>query len=928
MPSAGVRRHFLPWNRPLLPQAAAWLAAGWSGGLPLDLGDTLVVVPTRQSGRRLREALAEHAAADQQAVFPPKVFTPESLLAHFAGSDAAPPLESLLAWAEVCGEVDLDRFRDVFPVDPPARHFAWALRLARQLANLQATLAEAGLGIGDVATRVGDDFPETDRWRQLGELARLHAEKLAAHGERDAQAARIAAVDNATLPAGVNRIVLVGVADPQPLAIGLLAAFARICAVEVLVFAPEAEAASFDPWGRPLSAAWEKHELILPDFERHVHLCGDPSAQAERLAGAAANYTPPDGALALGLADPEIVPLVEGELARVGVAAFDPEGRPRRVGALFQLLSALAQFAREPDWLAVAALARCPDILAWLESRRGANFSAARFLGKLDALRAEHLPADLEAVVAFGGEDFPELKMFEELRTRLTRGAFPENAAAALADIFLIRRLDPVDAADAQLSDDAAAWTEVLRGCAAAKSRHGRVANAEWWELALELFGAQRRADEKPLCALELQGWLELLFEDAPHLAIAGFNDGFVPEAVAGDAFLPESLRARLGLKTNAARFARDAYLLQALAACRPRLDLLLGKTASAGEPLRPSRLLFRCGDGELPRRVAWLFREVDAARPPVPWTRAWRLEIPREPPPLHVAVTALRRWLDCPFRFYLRHVRRMEGVDPEKNEMDAFDFGTLMHGALEALSREEALQACADEEVLREFLHDALTRRARAKFGLNVSLPLAIQVESARQRLSKVAELEAAERAAGWRTIAVERAFRLDVDGLEVRGKIDRVDRQVETGALRVLDYKTSDQPVAPAEAHLRAPRRGETAPDWAIVDIDGRPCVWADLQLPLYERVLATEMGGAVTCGYFNLPKAIGESGVAVWDGFSPALRESAWRCARGVSAAIRAGKFWPPRELQGREAERDDFATLFHGSAAESVAWRQAP
>ncbi len=925
MSTVGVHRHFLPWDRPLLPQSAAWLAAGWNGGGPLDLGGTLVVVPTRQSGRRLREALAEHAAAHGQAVFPPKVFTPESLLAHHAEPDAAPPLDSLLAWAEVCGEADLEEFRDVFPVDPPARNFPWALRLARQLANLQATLAEAGLGIGDVAPRVGENFSETDRWRQLGELARCHAEKLAAHGQRDEQAARIAAAGNPVLPAGLNRVVLVAVADPQPLATSLLAALARTCTVDVLVFAPEAEAASFDPWGRPVAAAWVRRELVLPEIERRVHLCGDPAAQAERLARIAANYAPPDGAIALGFADPAIVPLVEGELARARLAAFNPDGRPRRSGAFFQLLSALAQLAREPDWPAVSALARCPDILAWLEAQRGAEFSAAGFLEKLDRLRTEHLPASLEAARAFSGNGIPELEFLAGLHTQLVRGAFPENAAAALAEIFSTRRLDAARAADAQLADDSAAWTEVLRACVAAKARHRAVANAEWWELALELFGGQRRADEKPPGALELHGWLELLFEDAPHLAVAGFNDGLVPEAVAGDAFLPESLRVRLGLKTNAARFARDAYLLQALAACRPRLDLLLGKTASAGEPLRPSRLLLRCADKELPQRVAWLFREVESARPSVPWTRAWRLEIPREPPPARVAVTALRRWLDCPFRFYLRHVRRMEGVNPAKEEMDAFDFGTLMHGALEALAREEALLGCADGGVLREFLHGALERGTRAKFGTALSLPLALQVESARQRLSKAAELEAAERAAGWRTIAAEREFRLDVDGVEVRGKIDRIDRHEATGAVRVLDYKTSDKPIAPAGAHLRAPRVEETPREWAVVDLDGKPRVWVDLQLPLYERVIAAEFGGSITCGYFSLPKAIGESGVALWDEFSPALRESAWRCAQGVSAAIRAGEFWPPRELHGREAERDEFATLFHGSAADSVAWR---
>ena len=53
----------------MLPQAAAWLAGDWRSDGPLDLSGLLVVVPTRQSGRRLREALAGHAAARGQAVF-------------------------------------------------------------------------------------------------------------------------------------------------------------------------------------------------------------------------------------------------------------------------------------------------------------------------------------------------------------------------------------------------------------------------------------------------------------------------------------------------------------------------------------------------------------------------------------------------------------------------------------------------------------------------------------------------------------------------------------------------------------------------------------------------------------------------------------------------------------------------------------------
>ena len=79
-------------------------------------------------------------------------------------------------------------------------------------------------------------------------------------------------------------------------------------------------------------------------------------------------------------------------------------------------------------------------------------------------------------------------------------------------------------------------------------------------------------------------------------------------------------------------------------------------------------------------------------------------------------------------------------------------------------------------------------------------------------------------------------------------------------TGAVRVIDYKTSDKGVSPLAAHVRSARRDETAPDWARFTVDGKDLVWTDLQLPLYLEALAGEMGVAVGAGYFNLPKAVG--------------------------------------------------------------------
>lgn len=924
------RRHFLPWDRPLLPQAAAWLAREWTGAGPLDLGGLLVVVPTRQSGRRLREALAAQAAARGQAVFPPEVLTPEALVAPGPADGIASRLESLLAWTEVFRGLDLEAFRAVFPVDPPARNFTWAQRLAREFARLQGSLAEAGLRLADVGARMGHDFSEAERWGQIAALGQLQEEKLSALGLQDGSAARIACAEAPVLPEGIRRIVAFATADPLPLAVRALAIHARTVPVEVVVFAPDSESAAFDEWGRPLAAAWTHRDLALPEFEQHVHLCADPAAQAERTVAAARGYREPETVLGVGVGDSEILPALETELRHAGLAGFNPEGRARQGDGFYQLLAALATLAREDSFAAVVALARCPDFLEFLCARDGDGFSAAAFLKQLDHLHAAHLPADL-AEARRHAPDNAGLAAVTEVRSRLMTGAFPANAAAALGMIFAARRFDLARPADALAAEAAGLWTDIMSEVKSAAAKFDGVANAEWWDVALRLYGESTRTDEKPAGAVELQGWLELLWEDAPHLVVAGLNDGRVPEAVAGDPFLPESLRERLGLKTNAARFARDAYLLQALAASRAsggRLDLLLGKTSVAGDPLRPSRLLLRCPDPELPRRIEFLFGGVEAGRPTPAWRRAWQLAPPRVAAPARVAVTALRAWLDCPFRFYLSRVLRMEAVDPAKTELDALDFGILCHAALEAMGNDAALRDCTDAKALREFLLASLEAEAARRFGAELTLPLLVQLESARQRLSRAAEVQALTRADGWVIEAVERKFELPVGGLVVSGKIDRIDRHEHSGAVRVLDYKTSDRPAQPWEAHLRPARRDESAPAFARVSAGEREQVWRDLQLPLYLRAL--ESGGVVAAaggivgGYFNLPKAASETGIAPWDDYTRELAESAWRCAEGVAAGIQRGEFWPPNE--DVRAEGDDFVALFHHGVAASVAWKE--
>ena len=266
-----------------------------------------------------------------------------------------------------------------------------------------------------------------------------------------------------------------------------------------------------------------------------------------------------------------------------------------------------------------------------------------------------------------------------------------------------------------------------------------------------------------------------------------------------------------------------------------------------------------------------------------------------------------------------------MKAVDPLKNELDALDFGTLCHAALEGLAG-AAMRDCADEPTLRNYLSSEFDRQVHDRYGVDLSLPLLVQVESARQRLAKAAEVQARERAEGWVIIAGEKKIEIECDGIVVGGRIDRIERHEKTGQVRVLDYKTSDTAVLPREAHLRSLGSDENPPGWARIILEGRERVWTDLQLPLYRHALAAEFGPDVTFAYFNLPKAASETGLQAWGDFSLELQESAMRCARGICASITAGIFWPPNEKV--KTEYDDFATLFQHGAAASVKWEVGP
>jgi RecB family exonuclease len=243
--------------------------------------------------------------------------------------------------------------------------------------------------------------------------------------------------------------------------------------------------------------------------------------------------------------------------------------------------------------------------------------------------------------------------------------------------------------------------------------------------------------------------------------------------------------------------------------------------------------------------------------------------------------VTAFRDYLACPYRFYLRHVLRLDSLDDASVELDPAGFGSLAHEVLSDFGRSD-FRDSTDAVRLSRFLTRRLEARTEERFGPSVLPAVRVQVDQLRSRLHAFADWQARRAAAGWRIEEAEldvpeATLMVDGEPMSISGRIDRIDFHPGENRRLILDYKTSERARTPEEAHRK---RDE----------------WVDLQLPLYRLLLGGRPEtGTVELGYLHLPKRTEEVGVSIAT-WSEEDLASADEKAREVVRQVREGNFWP--------------------------------
>lgn len=895
--------HFLGWDGAPIPRVVDWLREN----LGAELHEWTIALPGGRAVRTLRRGLA----AAPQGSGAPEVLTGGALTDRLLDlpGEAATRLARTLCWEQVLRGARPADLRLLAGMAVEGGDDGRLRGLAGQLRQAHADLVGAGLGVEQVlACDVLAARPrERDRWQLFGRLQGDYRGLLAEAGLEDPHDRRRKALDEGRLRTGAQ-VVLVDLAEPQPLRDAVLEKLDGT--VHHLVLAPEDEAHLFDGDGCLVRDAWLERplQIALDDWR----VVADPAAQCEAVLAGLAEASL-DGETAVGLADPRVLPELTEAFARQGVTLRDGSGAPLLKTPELRLLRLVANALREPTPRSFADLWRHPWFEAALARAMGGEPAP---IGDLDAYVTAHLVDDLRE------ELLGTRRRETERNTRIQRAL--EQTEALLAPLLGAKgRTDTLEALRALLaevapvaeldSDDPGQQPriEALRQLARILDELAAVPQliasgrqpADHLERVLQVAEDARVPPPPPqpnAPTVEALGWLELAMDPAPRLVVTSVLEGLVPAAAGLDSLLPAALRRDLGLPSEEDRLARDLHLAQVLCASR-RTTWVTPRLGPGGDPALPSRLLLRASAAETAARVRhWTDggRRIPVASPPRP---------PLEPParlravePLQsLPVTAFRRWLQAPFLFHTAIELDLRACTDAAREIDAAGFGTLLHGALEVLG-EKDLCACADPEVLRQALADALSDRARKTYGSSPRPAVALQIEQAHRRLELFVPVQVQRVQAGWRVREVEwrapEPVQLPCGTLAIRGSIDRIDEH-EDGRLCLLDYKSSSKRKKPERAHRT------------------KEGTWMDLQLPLYVHLAGQLTGDApVHGGYVALGPDDSNTGFEDWFDMRDHVQDALDEASR-IAEQIRAGAL-PPTEARYRPFDPFEGYLVGHG------------
>lgn len=361
------------------------------------------------------------------------------------------------------------------------------------------------------------------------------------------------------------------------------------------------------------------------------------------------------------------------------------------------------------------------------------------------------------------------------------------------------------DDAGAQLLHAMGAWREELAG------DEGRYRFGEWRRWLAQQLDSKTYLDtgvESTVRFTHLAGARWRAFD---AVLLLGCDAANLPRAADGGRWFNDAVRGSLGLPTRASEAARQRDDLLALLTLNDCVLVTWQKDRDGEERLlSPYLEMLRdlhglaYGDdladaGLQPYLTAEEAHAVSLAPSQRPAPAA-ASALPAE----RISISAYNSLVACPYQFYARHLLRLNELDEVQEGIEKRDYGEHVHDVLHRFHRRYPLvSGHATEEMEAE-----LRRISEEVFAALLERDFAARAWLARwiKALPGYLEWQAGNEKEGWRPAQAESAFAIDLDGVRLTGRIDRMDtKDSDQSRKRVLDYKT--QSAAKLTAMLREP-------------------------------------------------------------------------------------------------------------------------
>ena len=900
-----------------------------------DFSQTLFVLPTAEAGRLFREKAAVFFK-DHGGVMQLRTILPEQLIT-FNISPTAAELQSLEIWYDILSAAEAEKFTS--NIIPAVEFSTDALLMqAEYFTKIRENiLLESGSDSKTFTESLKQDSPLRNKMEDYLLLEKQYLKMLGSEKDK-AQIIADVFADPQKNFININRIILIECSELKNGIVNMLERISDSIEIEHLLYTNSEKLDNFDCAGRPITDRMIKLDLNF-NIEKNLRMYSNPVHEAIKISSLLEADKLPSS---IGVLNNDSALSLTHFLTANNIEVYAPQ--KRRLNSFYWcrlFLSLLDLRNNKIPYEKVYDIASDESVIHYFQMQN----EMPRILSEIEKLQREHLIQDFQSLAFFADRynqkdnSFATAAKFcnklSELQQKIKMcdaNSLPESMWNIFQQTASCNPLDTMNVNEAEISLEA--LKNVIIQIRKSKNNDLKLHLFKHLCNTISLNDTEQFKDN----ALNFSGFLDLIWYENNSLIISGITEESFASSSTEDMLFPENIRNDLNWSSARSRFGADIHRFEQLLARYDNDNLLitfpLANTSGSLNTL--PRLFFNVNDDKLLKYCKLLFNAEFLEK--LPQLNNEKTEKIRycadisDSMPDKISVTGFKKYINCPYTFYLQNILNCTEPSEEAFELQANQTGSIIHDTLENYGKIYA-DTIPNEDELQKNLLAELDRRFYAQIGYAVNNITVMQNEEMQKSLNAFCSVETDRRKSFATHKIISTEYKINISygnlydrmvqlwtdlpppdeklrNINIVGKIDRIDLVSDnTGKLEchIIDYKSAKNPDTPASAHLSSKLASHLDPEsmQAAHNSRGNPLFFADMQLIIY-RLMAEFMrdelnipqNAEIKCGYFNLPEDTTQTALIFFDELDCNMLKNGASALHFLMHKIFAEKsFWPP-------------------------------